>query len=378
MGVIQKYIVSEVTKVFLVAITVATLIMTLGVGVNEAIRHGLPVRVACGVIPYLIPETLRITVPASLLFSICTVFGRMSANGEVTSVKAMGIHPFRLFKPVLWLAYVMSIGTFVMYEVSAGWARPNLKQTLVRAVDEMAYSTLRAERVLSAKGVTLAVKDVHGRQLINPRLKIHGRDGNITLAQATTATLEEVDTTGVLRVYCNDVSFNRQDYLGSMPGSMHYDIPFKDPLSMDPGGFSPAELRSNLLDDQVELEQSRLASLKAQAALADSGSHVQEKLKRSKRRLHRLEAEAARRMSNGFAVLAFALIGIPVATWSKSQDNMNVFFLCIAPIGMLYYPLMVVGEELARTGFWPVYSVWIAPVTLTLIGLLLIRNFNRY
>lgn len=411
---IQKYIVAEIAKVFLVVITATTLVMTLAVGINEGLKQGLPMSVAMSVLPYLVPETLRMTVPASLLFSICTVFGRMSANGEITAVKSMGVHPMRLFKPALWIAYAMSLTTFLMYDVCAIWARPGMKETLIRAVDEMAYSILRSEHVLSVDGVTLAVKEVRGRQLVEPRLKFIDDRGKPVMARASLATLEELDGSGVLRIrFCN-LTVDQKNSVGILPGTLSYDIPFRDPVNKDPTRYSPAELKSTWLAGQIRHEQLKIASLQDEAetvpvdvAAASDAVQVQSakqsyatsatsdtsdtsdtspttrtargrELRNRTRRLNRLRAESPRRMSNGFAALAFAMVGIPIATWSKSQDNMTVFFMCIAPIAIIYYPLLVVGEEFARHGFWPQFSVWLAPLTLSVIGLLLIRKLVRH
>jgi lipopolysaccharide export system permease protein len=92
-------------------------------------------------------------------------------------------------------------------------------------------------------------------------------------------------------------------------------------------------------------------------------------------RLARLEAEVARRMSNGFGCLCFAMIGIPVAMRSRSSDTMSVFFKCFVPILVVYYPLLVTGEEIARAGIYPQYSVWLADAVLLFAGLVLfVRN----
>ena len=86
-----------------------------------------------------------------------------------------------------------------------------------------------------------------------------------------------------------------------------------------------------------------------------------------------MQAETQRRLSNGFACLCFALVGIPVAIWQKSSDNIGVFFLCFGPILLVYYPLLVVGENLARDGHWPHLTVWLADGLLLVVGLLLMR-----
>jgi lipopolysaccharide export system permease protein len=82
-------------------------------------------------------------------------------------------------------------------------------------------------------------------------------------------------------------------------------------------------------------------------------------------------------MSNGFGCLCFVLVGIPVAIRSRSADEMSIFFLCFLPILLVYYPLLVTGENMARAGIYPQYSVWLADVTLLLGGVVLMYRATR-
>ena len=88
---LQAHVLCEVLKTFAMSICVATFIMTIGVGVNEGIKQDVPFMVALQMLPFVVPETLRMTVPASLLFSVCSVYGRMASEQEWTAVKSLGI-----------------------------------------------------------------------------------------------------------------------------------------------------------------------------------------------------------------------------------------------------------------------------------------------
>jgi lipopolysaccharide export system permease protein len=53
---------------------------------------------------------------------------------------------------------------------------------------------------------------------------------------------------------------------------------------------------------------------------------------------------------------------------SRSSDTMSVFFLCFLPILLVYYPLLVTGENLARAGVYPAWSVWLANAVFLAVG----------
>lgn len=383
---LQRYVFWETLKVFAMAILVATLIMTLGVGANEGLKRGVPFAVTLQILPFVVPETLRMTVPAALLFSVCTVFGRMAADRELTAAKSLGIHPMRLLMPVFLLGFALSMGTFIVYELCASWARPSLKRTLLTAVDEIAYQKLRSERVLSMKGAVIAVQSVEGRSLISPRLEITRRGQEPVSVEADVATLSEVGESGMLRFECRQLAFEQDTMEGQLAGTVHYDLPFAEPDHRERHRYAPAELQANWLASQISFEEQKIASLRevqrllatqSSEATVPVASRVERELSEHQLRLHRLRAEYPRRLSNGFAVLAFAMVGIPIAVWRESQDNVSIFFLCMAPIALLYYPLLVFGESIAKSGVFPEYAVWLAPGVLAAVGFVLLGKLFR-
>ena len=101
MNGIKRTIVVETVKVFLVTMTVALMLMTLGGGAKEGLRRGLPPGVVVQTMPYILPEMLRFVIPGCLLFAVCSVFGRMAAANELVALKSLGINPLRVVWPVL-------------------------------------------------------------------------------------------------------------------------------------------------------------------------------------------------------------------------------------------------------------------------------------
>ena len=399
MARIQRYILVEVVKVFAMAFAATTLVMTVCVGLSEGLKLGLPMNVTLRLLPAVLSESLRMTVPVSLLYGVCSVFGRMAADGELTAVKALGVHPLKLFLPPLWLAIGLSLGTFVMYEVCARWARPAMQRTLVDTCDEIAYAALRKDRALHVGQFSMVVREVSGRRLLAPRLRFQNQAGHLTVANAKTATLDEVAQTGLLRVSCQDLHFTHHTVQGTFP-RFTYDIPFRKPNKKSAHLYSPAELPAELLDGQIRYEQAVLEKLEpfepthgdqrsksprhgrqTDAGNGDSGNAREANLaewQRHARRLYRLRAEYPRRMANGFSVLAFVMIGIPVAARSASSDAMTVFFWCMLPITLLYYPLLVAGENIARQGVAPELSVWLAPAVLMALGIALFLRWTKH
>src|SRR3990172_1582950 len=111
MYILTRYVIWEVLKFFLAALLALTLMITLGMGVKEGFSRGLPAMVMLRTMPLMLPEVLGITIPVAMLFSVSSVFGRMTGANEVVALKSLGISPMAVVWPALVLAAFLSLGT---------------------------------------------------------------------------------------------------------------------------------------------------------------------------------------------------------------------------------------------------------------------------
>jgi len=94
-------------------------------------------------------------------------------------------------------------------------------------------------------------------------------------------------------------------------------------------------------------------------------------------RLYRLHTEPWRRWANGFSCLAFVLVGAPLAIRLRNSDVWTSFAACFLPVLIVYYPLLVYGVRLAKSGELPPYCVWLGNGAFLAVGVLLIRSVMR-
>ncbi|MCG8648926.1 MAG: LptF/LptG family permease, partial [Pirellulales bacterium] len=105
---LARYILAEILKIFVVALIALTmLILLIGIG-RELIRRGLGPLAVIELLPYVLPISLQFAFPATALFSVCCVYGRMAADGEVATVKASGVSPIKLLQPAIVFAALLS------------------------------------------------------------------------------------------------------------------------------------------------------------------------------------------------------------------------------------------------------------------------------
>jgi lipopolysaccharide export system permease protein len=385
MSTIQRYVVWEVVKFFLIVLTGTTMLMVLGAGAKEAIRKGLPLMLMVEILPYMLPEMLRFTIPGCLLFAVCLVFGRMSGSNEAVALKTAGVSPVAVMWPVIVLSIAFSVATFQFYDLCATWGRPHLARTLIESGEEIAYGILRTEKSFRTHKFSINVKNVIGRKLIKPIIVLHQGSNRPTVT--LTAAEAEIHSDPENRVLVFECRDGEIDVAGqgkfSFNGTEEHAVPFDDPPNADPTFLTPANLGMHEIPEQIRHEQQVLASIHVQQAqrrmrqqpddpkLADDFRYHQ-------LRLWRLCTEPHRRWSNGFNCLSFALIGVAVALSLRLSDNLTIFFVCFLPILVAFYPLLVVGEYLATKGILPPSAVWLPNVVLVGAGLVLMRRVIRY
>jgi lipopolysaccharide export system permease protein len=138
---ITRYILGEIVKIFVVALfSLTLLILLIGVG-RELLREGLGPLSVIQLLPYVLPLSLQHSVPATALFSVCCVYGRMAADGEVSTVKAIGVSPLQILKPSLIFAAALSPGVVVLSDLAVSWGRPGVARVVLQSIEDIAFST---------------------------------------------------------------------------------------------------------------------------------------------------------------------------------------------------------------------------------------------
>ncbi len=389
MTLLTRYILLEVFKVFTVALTALTLIMLVFLVFQQARREELSPLVVAQLVPFLIPESLRYSVPAMALLAVTAVFGRMSASQEITALKSLGISPLTIFMPVWLAAGLVSLAQVGINDLAASWGRPGVRHTVVAAIEEVLYTQLATHRAFKSRQFFIAVTEVRGRTLINPLVTFdpgHGRPS--VKVEAAEATLHFDADQGQL-------TFSIYDGTASSGGfSYHFDHEERSAQfgpsseSNSPGWLALRELPREKREHQQELARfkEQLAAqltydlitghreqLKPQAWKEEFG-----RLKTFHERLARLGTEPYRRVSDAFCTLFFVSVGMPLAVLLRNRDLVSTFFLAFSPILVVYYPLLSTTALWAKTGALPGWGIWGGNLFLGLVGAYLSYRVWRY
>jgi len=392
---LTRYVLFELVAVFLVTLTGMTLVMMLvGLG-QEAVRQGLGWEPILRLMPYVLPDALRFAVPATILFAVCSVYGRISGSGEMTAIKSLGISPMSIVWPGIALAFTLSLVAVWLNDVAVTWGRRGVQRVVVQSVEQIAYGMLRSSRSYDTARFSINVKGVEGRKLLRPVLVFHAQgDSPAVTLTAREAQLRRSPEEDALIISLTEgrIEVGNQ---GTMvfPDTIERVVPLSDASRKGDATGSPSHCPLRQISGRTEKQKQHIRlleqSLAAEAAYQMLGGEFdaltdgqwdsrRRELENSRQQLFRLRVEPWRRWANGFSCLFFVMVGIPLAIRRRSADFLSSFFVCFLPILVVYYPLLAFGVDRAKCGAFPPYAVWLGNLLLLAWGALLLRRVLRY
>lgn len=395
MRILTRHVLLELLKSFAVSLTAMTVVVLLAGVVREAVNQSLPPAETLRLIPYILPDALRMTVPATLLLATTIVFGRMSGSNEVVAIKALGISPSTVLWPAFVAAFLISLVTVWLNDLAVSWGRDGAQRVIVDAVEEIAYSMLRTKRRYSSSNFAINVKRVEGRRLIRPTLTIRGSGESPTM----TVVAEEAELCtnrqkNVLNILLKDSTIDVEGRVTMrLPDTYQQEIPLTDASRAQPGTRSPSWLALRVIPSEIRHHRRQVEELRRELAAratyqmlsgdiaALTGGEWNTRLRalrRAEEHVQRLKTEPHRRWSAGFSCLCFVWVGAPMAIWLRNRDFLTIFFLCFVPILVVYYPLLAWSVDGAKSGSLPPQAVWLGNLAVLVWGAILLRRVMRY
>ena len=389
MGILQRYVIGEVSRSFGLALLTMTAIFVLFMVAAQAKDIGLSPSDIMHLVPYVIPSTLPYTIPVSLLFAATVVYGRLAGDNEIIAIKTAGLSVWRVLIPILILASGLS--AWLAY-VSGGWiprCTHNAKLVLFKDTEDMFYKLLAKEREFNHPKwpFLIKVRDVQGDKMIDATFKhkIKGSNEYDAVIQARVATLHFDLDAKVVRIFLehSEVQHFARDADVVLITNDTLVIPIPPDSKMGTETkiqeFSNADLmveleknkklietvrRCEAIKDGFAFASGRLDAInwsEVNSAFRDQGDWV--------RRCNELETEWQLRYSMAAGSLLFVFLGGPVGILFAKRDFLSAFMTCFLPIIGLYYPLMLVGTNLGKEGlFPPMLTLWVGNGLLAIMA----------
>jgi LPS export ABC transporter permease LptF/LPS export ABC transporter permease LptG len=308
---------------------------------------------------FSLPHIVVLTLPVAFLLGLLIAFGRMSADSEVIALRASGVDPVRLYRPVGLLGLVCFAATLVLM-LEAVPRGNHLLSAMRFRLATFAVAQKIQPGVFSPEfaGIRIYVEEATPDRRVLTRLFVSDRsqEEGERLTVAPRGWLEIDETTGRLYLRLDDAVTH---HVQSDPKK--YDISSGTVQVLLREGDPRVSTLPRHLREQLLPEMLRTA--------ADPKKSVFE------RRTARLEIQ--KKFSLPSACLLFGLIGLPLGIVTRRGGRAAGFAVSVA-IVLGYYVLLAAGEARAVDGkVSPALAMWFPNLLLLLLGLFAIERVRR-
>lgn len=424
MKILTRYILKEHIAPFLFAFVAITFLLVIDYVpkiIDHVIDKDLSLLVALELVAFNLAWMLALSVPMSVLVAVLMAFGRLTADFEITAIKSSGINLMRVIIPLMVVGCILMVGMIefndqVLPDLNKRarllWGDiAAMKPTLVFRsgvfisdipgflilIDAIDHKTSRVEgvRITDTKRPTKPQIVVAEYGFL--RTTDNGMNMQFTLYNGEIHKLDTEEPTNyrrmtfdkhVMNVSSGSSELKRtdQDYrtdrempIDQMQANVdralgtigpfrekindqlrrRYELLFSDSLSPPDdtvsGGITVYEQMKNQATNQYKVVQRSRQQIAAQTKL-----------------VNKYTIEIYKKYSIPAASLAFILIGVPLAVFSR-RGGMGVAIAVSIGLFVLYWAFLIGGEDLADRGLVsPFWAMWAANILLGGIGAFLI------
>ncbi len=367
MKIIQRYILREVLIVSILSLCILTFLLlarTVFVSSDGAPAGALTLGASLRILLNIMPTILTLTVPISFLVGALLAIGRMTADSEIKACRTHGVNLWTALYPVVVLGGILSIFGII----NSAYVSPYLLGKTFDMIDEMTFeivNTLEPGKFEDRFGVRqngailhFEELDPESKHLRKVYLQVEGNPAAVGLTDTATTQPVQVVKTEIYAAsgFVDTDPIERKAVLTLFNGTVHV---LQDD---DVKRYSVLEFDRWSQDLQMSSELSLISDEVNKLAPALTSSDMGKFMQRLDAQyektgdedfledLRYLRAERFSRISMGMASLAFILIAIPLAIYTRPSGKSFGISLAFG-LFMAYYAFFYTGRQLTRQGF---------------------------
>lgn len=356
-SILFRYIFRETAVPFILGMAVFTFVLLMGRLLKLAemvFAKGVPFLDVCRLILFMLPSFFLVSIPMAFLLAVLLAFGRLSADSEITAMKAGGVGLGALLAPTVTFAVLAYLATTFITVYALPWGNTSFKQFLYEVIESRAATTITEKvfnddfpgLVVYVDGYDQASHGISGILIHDERnpeepMTIFASTGMIV------ATPEEKN----VRLHLEN-------------GSIHRGIGASGYRLVEFNSYDlHVTLRQSAKKDQVDEEDLTLRQLMTNR----NNIKNNEKFRRD------VTIELHKRFALPFACIVFAMIGVPLGIQNQRSGRAGGFSAGIMTL-MLYYMVMSAGKTIAEKEILPPpLAVWLPNVLFIALGIYLLR-----
>jgi len=380
---LHLYLLRQVLATLVLTVATFTFVLLLGNVLKEIlallVNRQADMVTVIKAIGLLIPFVLAFALPVGMLTAALLIFGRFSADNELTAVRASGVSLVALVTPILLLSVLLSGVCASVNLYLAPRCRVAYKHLLYELGVAHFHSLLPERTVIrDFPGCIVYFGKVNGDELKDVLIYELDRTNGAVQASVHAArgrlTLDQAQKTAKFQLFEMHRTWIENDELRTGYTEESEMIQPLSERSKDEPSVSELtfwELRVR----QKELEQ-QLASSPGKVSNAELRQH-QRRLEGQIDVTQPFKVQMHRQVAFSFACIGFTLVGIPLGIRAHRRETSAGVALALVLLA-LYYSFVIVGQSLeTRPEYAPHLIVWIPNFIFQVVGGVLLWRANR-
>ena len=389
MNTLHRYLTGQVVASLLLTVAVFTFVLLLGNVLKEILALLLSGQVrittVAEAIGLLIPFVWVYALPMGLLTATLLVFGRFSADQELTAARASGISLLSLTTPILLLSlFCCGLSAWINMDLGPR-SRVAYRELLIHAEADLAQFQLPEKQFIrDIPHYIIYVDQNHRGDLQDVMVFVLQNETNVTTTMRAPQGRFETDMSHKqLTLNLRDAQMVKLNPNGSVTissskgwSSYIYQLPPSGNPSYHPplSDMTFWQLRAELNDLNQKL------SLPPDLATTSTDTRLGQLDEAEKQRSDLTEPVRVamhRQVAFSFACFSFTLIGIPLGIRVHRRET-NIGVAIALVLVLIYYAFVMLGSSLAaRTEFAPHLIFWVPNFIFQAVGAVLLWRANR-
>jgi lipopolysaccharide export system permease protein len=367
MKIVDRYISRQLIVNLLFAIVVLSFVLVIGNIFRKLlpllVNHDLPVEYLVGFVAYVLPFSLIFTIPWGLLTAVLLVFGRLSADNELTALRSNGFSIGRICVPLVVISLLCTAASVWLNVQVAPAAQEAMRSTVFNLATRNPMALFGSDQVIDQfPGRKIYVGKKNGNSLEN--IIVFEIDENfmpMKMTYARTGSLE-ADLPGKrILMHLFGARYQQRDEYA--PYALDR---IRDGISVEEGTLPIS------LEELYEKEKHRASrSMLSLEQLLEQLKDDDPKMRSSSR------TEINKRFSFPMACIVFALVGVPLGITAHRRET-SFGFAASLVIGVFYFLFIIVADTLrSHAKLHPELLVWLPNVLFLLLGFWMFRRLSR-
>jgi lipopolysaccharide export system permease protein len=367
---------------------VFTLVLLLGNVIKEILKLVINRQATLGLalhaIALLVPYVLAFSLPIGMLTAALLVFGRFSAEQELTAARAGGISLISLITPVLLLSVAMSgLCAWLNFDVAPA-CRMAYKELLYQAGITRPADLLQSGQstLFGDHSIWVGKRHADGTNFDNVIVSQYDRNGQLVeWIQGSSATIvSDLDHQQILMTL-QDARSMRHHSDGWWPELGRGEATFPIKVQAQAEKFVPLPIS----DMTVRQLLDKLDQIERQLAEPPARGLSEEQRAQTQRELDQMTSDMTtpllvylhRAVSFSFACIGFTLVGIPLGIRGHRRET-SVGVATALGLMLIYYSFVVLGQAWAdHAERAPYLIVWLPNFIFQAVGIVLLWRANR-